>query len=160
METLVQSRKKLLKDLEYSESERPIVAQIFGGRSETIEKASALCRELGFDGIDINMGCPDRSIEKSGAGAATIKEMCPDVLLIFLTTENEPELERRLRARKSETPGGLKLRIATARKELQRLHEFDYWVVNADDNLDTAVDIILAIIEAEHHRVGHRVVTL
>jgi tRNA-dihydrouridine synthase len=66
-------RKKLLKDLEYSEIERPIVAQFFTNKPEMMEKASALAVDLGFDGIDINMGCPDKSIEKQGAGAALIK---------------------------------------------------------------------------------------
>lgn len=93
-------------------------------------------------------------------GAATIKELFPDALLIFLTTATEEELERRLRERKSESPEGLKLRIATARKELQRLKEFDYWVVNAEDCLEETVNNILAIIAAEHRRVEHRVVTL
>jgi len=68
-----EGRKKLLKDLEYSEIERPIVAQLFGSRPETMEKAAAMVAELGFDGIDINMGCPDKSIEKQGAGAALMK---------------------------------------------------------------------------------------
>ena len=65
--------KKLMIDLKYSENERPIVAQIFGSKPENIRKASELCKELGFDGIDINMGCPDKSIEKQCAGAAMIK---------------------------------------------------------------------------------------
>jgi nifR3 family TIM-barrel protein len=68
-----EGRKKLLADLMYSEAERPIVAQFFSGRPEMMEKAAALARELGFDGVDINMGCPDKSIEKQGAGAAMIK---------------------------------------------------------------------------------------
>ena len=68
-----EARKKLLIDLKYTEAERPIVAQIFGANPENIRSAAALCKKLGFDGIDINMGCPDRSIEKQGAGAATIK---------------------------------------------------------------------------------------
>ncbi len=68
-----EAREKLLIDLKFSENERPIVAQIFGGKPENIEKASALCAELGFDGIDINMGCPDKSVEKQCAGAACIK---------------------------------------------------------------------------------------
>ncbi len=67
------NKEVLLRDLLYSESERPIVAQLFTGRPEMMEQAAALARELGFDGIDINMGCPDRSIEKAGAGAALIK---------------------------------------------------------------------------------------
>lgn len=67
-------REALLRDLMYSNEERPIVAQIFGSRPENIERVAALIAELGFDGIDINMGCPDRSIEKQGAGAAMIKD--------------------------------------------------------------------------------------
>lgn len=66
-------RESLLVDFMYTEAERPIVAQIFGSDPGHIERAAAIARELGFDGIDINMGCPDRSIEKQGAGAAMIK---------------------------------------------------------------------------------------
>jgi guanylate kinase len=54
----------------------------------------------------------------------------------------------------------LNLRIATARKELKRINEFDYVVVNRDDKLDETVDKILAIIQAEHQRVNPRKVTL
>lgn len=66
-------REKLLMDFWFTEKERPIVAQIFGSKPENVYQSARLCRELGFDGIDINMGCPDRSIEKQGAGAAMIK---------------------------------------------------------------------------------------
>ena len=66
-------RENLLIDLMYSESERPIVAQLFSGNPEKMCEAAKLVKKLGFDGLDINMGCPDRSIEKSGAGAALIK---------------------------------------------------------------------------------------
>ena len=61
-----------MRDLLYSEAERPIVAQLFTSKPEHMEKAAALAQELGFDGVDINMGCPDRSIEKQGAGAKLI----------------------------------------------------------------------------------------
>jgi nifR3 family TIM-barrel protein len=64
----------LMRDLLYTEKERPILAQIFGSNPETISYASALAKERGFDGIDINMGCPDKSIEKQGAGAAHMKD--------------------------------------------------------------------------------------
>jgi len=66
-------KEALLRDLVFSESERPIVAQFFTSRPEMMKKAAELAMELGFDGIDINMGCPDKSIEKQGAGAALIK---------------------------------------------------------------------------------------
>lgn len=68
-----EAREKLLVDLRYTPGEHPIIAQIFGSNPENIRAAAELCKDLGFDGIDINMGCPDRSIEKQGAGAATIK---------------------------------------------------------------------------------------
>ncbi len=68
-----EGRKKLLKDLEFTDAERPIVAQFFTSSAENMHKAAELAKELGFDGIDINMGCPDRSIEKQGAGAAMMK---------------------------------------------------------------------------------------
>ncbi|MEK7071508.1 MAG: tRNA-dihydrouridine synthase [Patescibacteria group bacterium] len=68
------AREKLLIDLKYGENEHPIVAQIFGGKPENIRTAAILCRNLGFDGIDINMGCPDRSVEKQCAGAAMMKD--------------------------------------------------------------------------------------
>jgi nifR3 family TIM-barrel protein len=66
-------REILKRDLAFSDIERPIVAQLFSSTPENMRKASALCRELGFDGIDINMGCPDKSIEKQGAGSAHMK---------------------------------------------------------------------------------------
>lgn len=69
-----EGKAKLMADLMYGEEERPIVAQLFSSNEEYMEMAAALCRELGFDGIDINMGCPDRSIEKQGCGAAMIKD--------------------------------------------------------------------------------------
>jgi len=93
-------------------------------------------------------------------GAATIRELSPEAVLIFLTTQNEEEMIQRLKLRKTETPEGLKLRIATARQELKRLNEFDYVVVNREHLLDDTVDIILAIIQAEHHSVHHRKTTL
>jgi nifR3 family TIM-barrel protein len=68
-----EGRKKLLKDLEFSEAERPIIAQFFTAHPEHMEAACRLAYELGFDGVDINMGCPDASIEKQGAGAAMIR---------------------------------------------------------------------------------------
>lgn len=66
-------KRKLMADLMYTEAERPIVAQLFSATPEYMEAAARLVAELGFDGVDINMGCPDRSVEKQGCGAAMIK---------------------------------------------------------------------------------------
>ncbi|MDQ5950513.1 MAG: hypothetical protein QG585_455 [Patescibacteria group bacterium] len=68
-----EGKKKLMKDLLFSEAERPIVAQLFSGRPEYMEEAAKLVESLGFDGIDINMGCPDKTIEKQKSGASLIK---------------------------------------------------------------------------------------
>lgn len=71
---LVSAGREILKmDLRFSEAERPIVAQLFSSNPEKMEQAARLVQDLGFDGVDINMGCPDRSIEKQGAGASLIK---------------------------------------------------------------------------------------
>jgi guanylate kinase len=92
-------------------------------------------------------------------GAATIRKLVPNAILVFLTTESEADMVRRLELRRTETPEGLNLRIATARQELKRAREFDYAVVNRQDQLDETVDEIYAIITAEHHRVIQRKVT-
>ena len=86
-------------------------------------------------------------------GAASIRELYPEAILIFVTAQNEEELIRRLVDRKSESPEGLKLRIAMARNELKRIDDFNYLVVNQDSHLDETVDNIISIIDAEHHRV-------
>jgi guanylate kinase len=93
-------------------------------------------------------------------GAETVRRLAPDALLVFITTESEEELVGRLKARKTETSDELALRIATARKELKRIDAFDYVIINHDFKLDDTVDTFNAIIEAEHHRVKHREVTL
>jgi guanylate kinase len=88
-------------------------------------------------------------------GAAKIRKIVPNVVTIFLAPESEMELERRLAERKTETLENLKIRIATAREEMKRIHEFDYVVVNRANHQDQAVDQIVAIITAERCKV-HR----
>ena len=51
----------------------PIVAQVFGAKPENFYQSAKLIKKLGFDGIDINLGCPDKKVLKQGAGAALIK---------------------------------------------------------------------------------------
>jgi len=68
-------REVLKNNLIYTKTERPIIAQLFSAHPDKMREASKLVAEMGFDGIDINMGCPDKSIEKQGAGAAMMKNM-------------------------------------------------------------------------------------
>ena len=93
-------------------------------------------------------------------GAESVRKLAVEALLIFITCEGEDELERRLRERKTETADSLSLRIATARKELQRIEAFDYVIVNEDFHLDDTVDKVRAVISAEHLKVQQRKVTL
>ncbi|TSA44193.1 tRNA-dihydrouridine synthase family protein, partial [bacterium] len=78
-------REALLPDLKFDESERPIVAQFFGATPEHFYRVALLAQELDFDGIDINMGCPDRAVLKQGAGAALIEEPKLAQKIIFET---------------------------------------------------------------------------
>ncbi len=93
-------------------------------------------------------------------GAATIRKLIPNSVTIFLTAESEEALVERLRERKSETTEGLALRTAMARQEMTRLRDFEYCVVNEKGKQDDTVHRILAIIEAEHCRVGQTPVVL
>jgi guanylate kinase len=93
-------------------------------------------------------------------GAETVRRLVPEALLIFITTDSEEDLISRLQERSTETPEALAIRIATTRQELRRMDAFDYVIVNHDDQLDHTVDVVQAIIEAEHHRVRQRRVSL
>ncbi len=93
-------------------------------------------------------------------GAATIRRMVPQAVTIFLVASSEEEMVRRLRTRSTEDPGMLAMRIATAREELRRLPEFDYVVVNREDQLDEAVQKVIAIMTAERCRVDWEPVQL
>lgn len=86
-------------------------------------------------------------------GAATIRSLIPNAVTIFLAAESEEKLIERLRERKTESADKLKMRIATARQEMARIGEFDYVVVNRDDELDKTVDQVISIINAEKCRV-------
>lgn len=86
------NRDVLLRDLVFTEAERPIVAQFFSSSPEMMEKAAALAQELGFDGIDINMGCPDKSVEKQGAGAKLILNPERAVELVAAAKRGAPNL--------------------------------------------------------------------
>lgn len=67
-------REKLMPLLKYDKTERPIVAQLFGSVPENFEKSASLVKDLGFDGIDINMGCPQKNIIKQGSGSKLITQ--------------------------------------------------------------------------------------
>jgi guanylate kinase len=93
-------------------------------------------------------------------GAAKVRAICPEAVLIFLTPATEQELIQRLRERKSESEESLRLRLETARQELESLSEFDYVVENTQGGLEQCVNDIISVIRAEHLRVHPREVSL
>ena len=128
-------RQRLLDDLIYSHAERPIVAQLFSSNEEHMESAARLCQEMGYDGIDINMGCPDRSIEKQGCGSAMIKTPvvakriiqaakrgAPNIPVSVKTRAgyNEDELDTWIPNLLEEKPAALTLHART-RKEMSKV---------------------------------------
>ncbi|TAK96401.1 tRNA-dihydrouridine synthase [Patescibacteria group bacterium] len=101
-------KENLIEKLKFSQSERPIVAQFFGAKADHFFEAAKWARELGFDGIDINMGCPDASVIKQGGGSALIRN---------------PKLARKIiqatKAGAEHVPVSVKTRIGYSKNEVK-----------------------------------------
>lgn len=97
--------------------ENPIVAQLWGSDPEAMTKLSVHCRELGYDGIDINMGCPDSSAVKSGGGAGMIRT--PELAAEMITA-----------AKKSGLPVSVKTRLGYS--SVDEWHEWLTFLLKQD----------------------------
>ena len=102
-------REVLRQDLLFEEDQRPIVAQLFTSHPEHMRVAGQYVARLGFDGLDINMGCPDRSIERQGCGAGMIRD--PENALAVISA-----------AKQSGLPVSVKTRIGYNQDEI------DTWI--------------------------------
>lgn len=114
----------LIKNLAFTKKEKPIVAQFFTSKPEMMEKAAKLAVELGFDGIDINMGCPDKSIEKQNAGAKlmTNPKLAQEIILAAkrgVKNYNTSKTIQGMPLDKREIPVSVKTRIGWNRNELE-----------------------------------------
>ncbi|GCE49039.1 tRNA-dihydrouridine synthase [Thermosporothrix hazakensis] len=87
VEGLWRGSDRIFRDFLYTPAERPVVAQIFGCRPEYFYKAAHVVCELGFDGVDINMGCPAKSVANKGGGAALIR--MPDTAKAIIRATQE-----------------------------------------------------------------------
>lgn len=76
---------KIWHDLRFDKTQGPNIAQIFGSDPESFYEAAKIICELGFDGIDINMGCPSPGLEKRGGGAGLIRDKCNAVEVVEAT---------------------------------------------------------------------------
>jgi nifR3 family TIM-barrel protein len=102
-------REVLALNLAYSKTERPIVAQLFSSNPDKMREAARIIESLGFDGLDINMGCPDRSVERQGSGSALIKNPQRAKEIIRAAKEGAPNIPISVKTR----IGYLKNEIAT-----------------------------------------------
>ncbi len=93
-------------------------------------------------------------------GASTLKQLAPEAIFVFLAPPSLETLARRLRARGKDSEAEITLRLKTAEREMEAVGIFDYVVINRDGALEETVDRILAILQAEKHRVIPRRVTI
>jgi guanylate kinase len=100
----------------------------------------------------------DAIVKVDVQGAATIKEILPQAVFIFLMPPSVEELEKRLRRRRSESSTDLALRLEKARGEIKRLPLFDYVITSRRNKLNEVVSQIDSIVIAEKHRVTPRIV--
>jgi len=103
-------REKLLIDLKYSTKERPIVAQLFGSKPENFYESAKLMRKLKFDGIDINMGCPQKHVIGQNSGAALLRDLSLAREIIRETKRGAGDL-----------PVSVKIRIGYSTNEIKKI---------------------------------------
>lgn len=99
----------LWKDLQYFENERPIIAQLFSGNPEYMKQASYEITKAGFDGIDINMGCPDKTIQKQHAGSFLMKDPKRATMIIEAVKEGIKKASKEMK--KEPIPVSVKTRL-------------------------------------------------
>jgi guanylate kinase len=102
----------------------------------------------------------DAIVKVDVQGAATIRSLAPDALLVFLEAPTMEELERRLTLRKTESPEQMAIRIQTARDEMQQAAWFDRVIVNETYAVDATVSQIVSTIEEQRRRAPPRRVAL
>ncbi|MCX6712980.1 MAG: tRNA-dihydrouridine synthase [Candidatus Vogelbacteria bacterium] len=105
-------RPKLLRELYFNKNEHPIVAQVFGSDPAKFREVAKLIAELGFDGLDINMGCPDKAVIKQGAGSALIRK---------------PELAKKIILAAKEGAGRMSVSVKT-RIGYSKIEEMETWL--------------------------------
>lgn len=81
-EALIRDNEKTKKMLRFAESEHPIVCQLFGSSPQSLARASVVAGEMGFDGVDINFGCPAYKVVKNGGGVSLMREpaRCAEII--------------------------------------------------------------------------------
>ncbi len=128
-------RPKLMHYLKFSKEEHPIVAQIFGSKSEKFKETTKLVASLGFDGVDINMGCPEKNAVKSGscAGLFHTPELAKEIILACKEGAREYATENKT----EEIPVSIKIRIGDTKVDWQN------WITKLLEGQPAAIAIHL-----------------
>ncbi|MFA5029306.1 MAG: tRNA-dihydrouridine synthase [Patescibacteria group bacterium] len=115
--------KKTLEFLKFNKKEHPVVIQLFGKQSERFTKAAQICEQAGFDGIDINFGCPAKKVAGHGGGVTLMRDLpkCREIIEAVLAG--------------TKLPVSVKLRSSINVRGLP-------WQTPACGNLVTALDFI------------------
>ena len=132
-------------------------------RDEFLECAQVYGHWYGVPRSQVRQGLHDGRdviLKVDVQGAATIRQLAPEAVFIFMVPSSIDELPRRLAKRMTESSPEMELRLSVAREELARAEEFEYRVVNRDDSLDQAIADIDAIVTAEKCRIVPRLVQL
>ena len=118
---------KIWNDLRFDETQRPVVAQLFGSDPESFYQAAKIICDLGFDGVDINMGCPSPGLEKRGGGAGLIRDH--DLARRVIEETRSGVSEWAVENNKDELPVTIKTRIGSATPDVE------WWKFLASMNL-------------------------
>ncbi len=132
-------------------------------RDELLERAEVYGRWYGVPRSQVRQALKegrDVILKVDVQGAATVRQLAPEAVSIFMLPGSFQELQDRLAERMTETSPEMERRLKVAREELRQVGDFDYRVVNSTGHLDRAVADIDAIIVAEKCRVVPRVVQL
>jgi len=103
---------KIWTELKYDESERPVVVQLFGSDPQSFYEATKIVCDMGFDGIDINMGCPSPGLEKSGGGAGLMRN--PDLAARVIDATRRAVADSGLKI-----PVSVKTRIGSSKPDVE-----------------------------------------
>src|SRR3990167_6904854 len=130
-------REKLMHHLQFEPNEHPIVAQIFGANPEKFYQTAKLIHELGFDGVDINMGCPKKAEIKGGACAALFKNPKLAQEIILATREGGRGPINRHATEQGDLPVSVKIRIGDTKVD------WEPWIASLLEVKPAAISIHL-----------------
>jgi len=128
-------------------------------RGEFLERATVYGYQYGNSRSEVRQALArgqDVIMRIDVQGASTIRKIVPDAVFIFLLPPSMDALEMRLRRRRTEPEEYLRIRLHAAQLEMKQVENFDYAIVNEDDQLDETAELIYSIIQVERCRVKSR----